>query len=1335
MDESGRLTTDSLMDRIDDCCDRFEAAWKLGGPPDLSSFLTEWKSPEERERAFICLVELDQDYRHRRGLECSIAEYAQRFPEFRELIPQRFAAPGSPSSSPSSPLSEAQRVKESSPDSRYEVQGEIARGGMGLVLRGRDTDLDRELAIKVLLPEHARNPDVIQRFVDEARIGGQLQHPGVAPVYEMGRFADARPYFSMKLVQGETLSALLAARSSVEDQRLRFLSIFKQICETLAYAHSRGVIHRDLKPSNIMVGAFGEVQVMDWGLAKALAASPTSTSADTAQAPLVRVQRGGGSGKTEPLASETLVGSVIGTPAYMPPEQARGEISRVNTQSDVFGLGAILCQILTGKPPYVGPNTRELLRLAENGLLHDCRERLNASGADPELLTLTRDCLAIEISERPLDAGVVAERINGYLTGVESRLRAVEVERAAEAARAEQALHTAAEAEAKARAERAARRWQVGLASTVIGITTIAGIVAVFVALHQENLKREALEAKNQAVAASEAESIERRRALVALADMQTAHGLIAAKQEDHAGAVLWFAASAKQADEAEDARRSADARIRASNWFQRMVLPVAAHQLDAGIQEIAFQASGEHLVLRFDSSLSVWRWRDDFLLPWSAELSQVKSCQLSPDGTLLAIGYPAASPPDDPSRPESQFCGLEIRKFPEGTLVLEQRDIGQVINLQFSSDGRYLATAGRGVYIWDMMEQKFSTVRIRPGPIVHSMVFNRAATCLAIGRADGQLRLHALADSQAEAPLLHTLPHCPALPSPPIFLDDDQTLLTISADGELTRFNVESGEPVEAGVTTVRPKSPSRVVLSTTGGWFAVGGYNGPEIRELATPQVAGDYLSHTNYVADLAFSPQGEWLVTASVDQSSQLWSPKDHRLVAALPHSSSVERCAWTSDGQHFATVQYDGLVRIWRIPRTEHLVKEVAPWGRRARMSSDGSLLAPGLTHESAQADARTGFQRVTILDAHTGEPVGTPIDLSLFLADSCICDENRLLAVLTQKRVSRNGKLGFWDIETGELRGEMVSLPSAAATIAARGPRDTQVAILCASGEVLVFDARTGKQVGSRKLAAPITQADGRLRVEYTPQGNSLVVLTQEELIHVLDADSLEPRFPAIAPVLAGGPCRGFAISADGKMLATAVNGLNAAQVWSLETGAALSRPLPHSGDHYGLFCLCFSPDGKGLLTGSKDGQARYWDWQGGRLAAPAMPHANEIWSIDITPDGRHAVVALRGIPQEVHVWELNTGQPLAPPIRLSNAPGDGQYSHSVVLSRDGGKIYSCDHQGLRILDLASLLAPNDRSIEELTSVAELAAARKIEHGSLSPLTTSQWVQLWKQVNP
>src|SRR5262249_50640518 len=175
---------------------------------------------------------------------------------------------------------------------------------------------------------------------------------------------------AMKLIKGRTLAELLEERASPADDLARFLGIFEQVCQTVAYAHSRGVIHRDLKPQNVMVGAFGEVQVMDWGLAKVLGEASWERQRPEAGTLIRTARSGSGAG------SETEAGSLLGTPAYMPPEQAQGDVALLDRRCDVFGLGAILCEILTGKPPYLGRSAEEVRRKAANADLRDALTRL-----------------------------------------------------------------------------------------------------------------------------------------------------------------------------------------------------------------------------------------------------------------------------------------------------------------------------------------------------------------------------------------------------------------------------------------------------------------------------------------------------------------------------------------------------------------------------------------------------------------------------------------------------------------------------------------------------------------------------------------------------------------------------------------------------------------------------------------------------------------------------------------------------------------------------------------------------------------------------------------------
>jgi serine/threonine-protein kinase len=364
---------------------------------------------------------------------------------------------------------------------RFQIAGEIARGGIGVILRGRDMDLGREVALKLLRTEYAANPLMVRRLVEEAQIGGQLQHPGVLPVYELGLDPNRRPYFAMKLVRGRTLAAILADRVDAAVDRHRVLMIFDQICHTVAYAHARGVIHRDLKPSNIMVGAFGEVQVVDWGLAKVVDRPPTATDHfPAASEPPIDPIRVGSSG-----SSRSEAGSVLGTPSYMSPEQARGETAELDERCDVFALGAILCEVLTGLPPYTGARA-DVLRKATQGLLDDALARLDAAPEDAPLVGLARRCLAPARDDRPRDAGHVAREVSGYLAAVEQRARAAELD--------------AATARARASADRRARRLSTALATALLVATALAGAM-----LWSEHDRRARLEGAVRVLAALDA--------------------------------------------------------------------------------------------------------------------------------------------------------------------------------------------------------------------------------------------------------------------------------------------------------------------------------------------------------------------------------------------------------------------------------------------------------------------------------------------------------------------------------------------------------------------------------------------------------------------------------------------------------------------------------------------------------------------------------------------------------------------------------------------------------------------------------------------------------------
>jgi WD40 repeat protein/serine/threonine protein kinase len=1082
-------------------------------------------------------------------------------------------------------------------DSRYQLQGEIARGGMGAILKGRDTDLGRELAIKVLLEAHKDEPEVVQRFIEEAQIGGQLQHPGIAPIYELGQFADRRPFFSMKLVKGETLSKLLADRVEPSLDFGRFVGIFEQVCQTMAYAHSRGVIHRDLKPANIMVGAFGEVQVMDWGLAKVLPAGGIADekrahATQQGQSIIQTLRSKSGSdvpGTIGKVGSQTRMGSVMGTPAYMPPEQALGEIDNLDERADVFGLGAILCEILTGKPPYVADDGTQVYRLASRGKLRDCMQRLDACGADAELVAIAKHCLQLEPSERPRDAGVLAVRVAAHLASVETRLRESEVERAAEAARAEQALHTVAETEARVRAERRARRLQLTVAAVVLALVSVGGIAAFRAAMVESRLKNEALVAERRADDAR-----------------QTA--VDAAKREQ----VL--AQEAQESHQREiELRQQAEVReqaVQAMLYAAEMNFAGQAAEELAGLRRVG-QITEHWSPDRVARDLRGWEWSYLDALQHADRMTLAHpgaTCvRFSPDGQRLASGGS-----DGLVRVWDAMAGKQLAEM--------HGHASHIHEVAWSPDGARVATAGwdKTVRIWNASTGLMCAPLLHHRDEVNSVCWSPDGTQVA-SKSSGEVVIW---NADTGSPV--TKVKVPERQSNVVWNSKTDQVAACH-----TVFDAKSGAKLWEHPGDEMQWSPDGNRLAVGHGRLAriLSGQDGSQLVEFA---------EHGDRIEELQWSPIGDEVATASRDGAIRIWNARSGRLLALLRgHKDWVLDVAWSADGKRLASASNDA-IKIWDWPARPNPALLAAEKPQRIEViwSMDGSTIAAG--HDRIEFwDVESLIRKPSVPFVGGLEPTFSP---SITWSSA-----TRLIAG------ARGAMIVVVDDETGELRFEVPRVERKLRSMAL-SPDGTRLAISAIqeadpdgseSGELRVLDTATGGELWTMKhhgasagslawsrdgkwLAcvgwATLTIVDaenGQLRarnvaehatgwthaVAWSPAGDRVAAAHFNHTVRVIDAQHGNETLVLVGHT---GPVAGVSWSPDGSRIASCASDATV-RVWNARSGLQMIVLRDHLA---AIESVAWSPDGMALASGSIKGEIRIWDARidDSRKALPRLPN-------------------------------------------------------------------------------------------------------------------------------
>ncbi|RME23470.1 MAG: hypothetical protein D6806_11225, partial [Deltaproteobacteria bacterium] len=617
---------------------------------------------------------------------------------------------------------------------RYEIKGVHGSGGQAKVLLAFDSHIGREVALKQLKPEQnagestspwlsPRSIPGLVRFLREARVTGQLEHPNIVPVYELGRRQDGSLYYTMRLVRGQTLAQKLKSCRNLSE-RLQLLGVLWDICKAVAYAHSRGVVHRDIKPSNIMVGEFQEAVLLDWGIAKV--SGRRDIGAHRLEKQVRTIEEEG--------SDQTSAGSTIGTPAYMSPEQARGEIEKIDERSDVWGLGAVLYEILTGRPPHRGKNRREVMVRAARKKVAPVRQV--CPEAPKELAAIAEKALQFDQDARYQSARELADDIGAWMTG--EKVGAY--------------TYTSWEL-----LKRFASQHKAAIASALLALVALVGaLISVSLALHEEAQARRSEQA---ALQREKAAHMQERRLLrlanLHLAQAYTERAEVAMQDGEYLKARLFALASLHHnpahskspyhdPEFARTHRQAWNWRVKAASALYRIALNWTA--------ELAWRLDGKEVFT---------------------------GLAFQPEGNLGAVG--------------SYDGSVLLFANSTGSVVarLHGHD-GRVYGVAFGPDGRLLASAGhdKKVVVWSVDDTSRKITLEGHDDAVRSVSFSPDGRLLASASADGSVGIWKLAEKGAGKllPLGHGKLFCAR------FAPRGRSLVVGAEDGSVVVVDAERG-------------------------------------------------------------------------------------------------------------------------------------------------------------------------------------------------------------------------------------------------------------------------------------------------------------------------------------------------------------------------------------------------------------------------------------------------------------------------------------------------------------------------------------------------------------
>jgi len=981
-----------------------------------------------------------------------------------------------PGGAPSPPAGREPRVSREEPG-RYDVREERARGGMGRILVAFDAFLGREVAFKELLRELA-DRDAARRFLREARITGQLEHPNIVPVHEVGQADDGTLYYTMRLVRGRTLTAALADCRGLAE-RLRYLGAFWNLCNAVAFAHSRGVVHRDLKPGNVMVGEFGETVLIDWGLARVSRAEPGQTAPDLLE--------DGQEGAGEELG-EASRGGAVGTPAYMSPEQASGRPA--DARSDVWGLGAVLYEILTGAPPFDAAPVTATLEQVRFGRLRQVRALCPAAPA--ELAAVAQKALARKPEDRYQSARELAEDVHCYISG--DRVRAYAYS-SWELARHFASRHRAAVAGG-------------GLAMLAV----VAALFAVSAALATEQQAHRLSE-----LSLAQAH-LERSQRALSQMDLDETRRFAAASLLHNPA---WPAAPSHDASFARGSAAARSALVEArTTLFEAEARAIVEQERELPTRDVvgavAFSRDGRRLAssAQRHGEVRLWDLEEGALVrSFVAPAGEVGALALSGDGALVARGSERHGLEVFEAQTGRQVFATETGRggarglaFAPGGLLLAsfsrsppavfEAATGKVVrqlpdelapaSAALSADGRTLACAAQEALLLFGFPDLAPAGRLEPrvGPLELVAVSPDGARVAATRPARTVASLEVAAPAHPQILRGH-LEAITAL----AFTGDGRRLVSQSFDG-VRVWDVASGQLL----MLLRGRNAAQsVAAASDGARLAVGGVD-ERVRVLRfarEPQIRS-FAAHSDATRSVAFSADGRRVATGGggKDASARVWDAATLAPLATLAGAAgSVMALSCSPDGRRLALGGRAGELSVWDWERQAPLYR--VPLGERvfdAAFSPDGSLVA----QSGASGTVR-------LFDAASGALAGALVGHEGTVGGLAFSPDGKLLATAGTDHTVR-----LWDVATR--REERVL----------RGHRDWAWAVdFSADGRSLATGGKDG-EILLWELAGD-GAAPRRLRghakwvnvVEFSPDGRALLSCSDDRTVRVWDVASGE----------------------------------------------------------------------------------------------------------------------------------------------------------------------------------------------------------------------------------